>query len=206
VTSELLHGWKVFWSYKWVVVVVASFSLIVMCLRAAEGVLGPLVARDHFDGAVSWSQITSAEGIGLLVGAALATKWRPSRPMVAGMLVSLPAPVFIWSMAGPAPLWLIAAAAFSWGVGIEVMMILWFTALQTHVPKDAIGRVAAYDAFGSLMFGPIGLALAGPLSLVYGTQPVLICAGGLAFVMIVASLFSRDVRELRYIEPGTQPV
>ena len=85
-----------------------------------------------------------------------------------------------------------------------VMVILWFTALQTHVPKQAIGRVSAYDAFGSLMFGPIGLALAGPLSQLYGTQPVLICAGALTVVMVGLSFLSKEVRDLRYVSPSAE--
>ena len=122
--------------------------------------------------------------------------------MVAGMLVTLPAALFMFALAIPAPLPVIMAAGLLWGIGIEVMMILWFTALQTHIPKDAIGRVSAYDAFGSLMFGPIGLALAGPLSLTLGTEIVLICGGVLTVIMIGLSLLSRDVRNLRYIEPA----
>ena len=200
VVTELVQGWQVFWSYKWVVVVVGVFSIIVLAIRATEGVLGPLVARDHFDGAVSWSAITSAEGVGLLLGAIFATRWRPARPMVAGMLVTLPAAGFMFALAAPAPLPVIMAAGLLWGVGIEVMMILWFTALQTHIPKEAIGRVSAYDAFGSLMFGPIGLALAGPLSLTLGTEIVLIAGGILTVIMVGVSLLSREVRNLRYIE------
>ena len=202
VVRELRDGWNVFWSYKWVVVVVGVFSMIVLAIRATEGVLGPLVARDYFDGAVSWSAITSAEGVGLLLGAVFATRWRPARPMVAGMLVTLPAALFMFTLAIPAPLPVIMTAALLWGIGIEVMMILWFTALQTHIPKEAIGRVSAYDAFGSLMFGPIGLALAGPLSLTLGTEIVLLCGAGLTVVMVGVSLLSREVRNLRYIEPA----
>lgn len=202
VFSELAHGWNVFWSYKWVVYVVGAFSFIVLAIRATEGVLGPVVARDHFDGAVSWSQVTAAQGVGLLTGAVLSSKWRPARPMVAGMLVTLPAATFMFSLATPSPLPVIMFNGFLWGMGIEIMMILWFTALQTHIPKDAIGRVSAYDAFGSVMLGPIGLALAGPLSQAFGTQVVLICAGILTVVMVLLSLVSKDVRNLRYIEPA----
>jgi predicted MFS family arabinose efflux permease len=124
--------------------------------------------------------------------------------MVAGMLVTLPAASFTLSLAGPSPLPIIMLNAFLWGMGIEIMMILWFTALQTHIPKDAIGRVSAYDAFGSVMLGPVGLALAGPLSQNFGTQPVLICAAALTVVMVLLSLVSKDVRNLRYIEPTSE--
>jgi hypothetical protein len=54
------------------------------------------------------------------------------------------------------------------------------------------------------MFGPIGLALAGPLSQLYGTQPVLISAGALTIVMVGLSFLSREVRDLRYISPAAE--
>jgi MFS family permease len=34
--DDLVHGWKVFISFKWIVIVVIAFSFIVMCWAAAE--------------------------------------------------------------------------------------------------------------------------------------------------------------------------
>ena len=59
-------------------------------------------------------------------------------------------------------------------------MVMWFTALQTHVPREALSRVNAYDAMGSLMFGPIGLALAGPLVAAVGLQTGFLIAAAVA--------------------------
>lgn len=202
VLRDLHDGWKVFWSFKWVVVVVAAFSVIVMALQGSERVLGPLVARDFFEGAKTWAQVLSVESVGLLAGSLLGGRWHPRRPMVAGMLVTLPATVYLLMLAAPAPLPFILAAAFLWGVGMELMMIWWFTALQANVPKESIGRVASFDAFGSLVFGPIGLALAGPLADQYGSQPVLLAAGSLIAVVVFASLFNRDLRGLRAASAG----
>lgn len=201
---EIHEGWQVFWSYKWVVVVVAAFSLIVMAVRATEGVLGPLIAKENFDGAVSWGQVVSAQGAGYLLGAVVATKWRPSRPMVAGMLVTIPAAFFMTALAVVAPLPVIMITAALWGLGIELMVVWWFTALQTNIPKEAIGRVSAYDAFGSLLLGPIGLALAGPLSETLGTRVVLLSGAVLVIVMVALSLLSRELRNLRgQTQPAT---
>jgi hypothetical protein len=72
--------------------------------------------------------------------------------------------------------------------------------LQSNIPKESIGRVAAYDAFGSVLFGPVGLAIAGPLAETFGPQPILIGAGLLVIVMVTLSLFNRDIRNLRGIE------
>lgn len=197
VFKELHDGWKVFISYRWVVIVVVAFSFIVMSVRATEGVLGPLVAKDHFDGALSWSFITAAEGVGLLVGALMASKIRTSRPIFWGMVVTLPAAFLQLALALVAPLPVIMLAAASWGIGIELMMVWWITELQGHIPREAIGRVSAYDAFGSLIFGPIGLALAGPLAISIGTRSTLFAGATVVVIAVTATLFSSSVRNLR---------
>ena len=196
VIEELAHGWNVFWSYKWVVIVVACFSMIVMALRASEGVLGPLIAKDFYDGATSWASVTGSEGVGLLIGALVATKWRPKHPIAMGMVVTFPAAIFILSLAFTAPIFIVMAFALLWGIGIELMMVWWITALQTHIPKDAIGRVSAYDAFGSLSFGPIGTGLAGPFAIAFGVKPVLFGCAGIVVTMCCIALMSREVRQL----------
>jgi len=200
IIKELHDGWKVFWSYKWVVVVVASFTLIVMAMRATDGVLGPLVAKDEFDGAITWSQLISMEGVGLLLGAVIGLKLRPSRPMVMMMISAFPIGLYMLMLSGPAPLYVLFIGAALMGIGLEITWILWSTALQSNIPKESIGRVAAYDAFGSVLFGPVGLAIAGPLAERFGPQPILIGAGVLVLVMVTVSLFNRDIRNLRGIE------
>lgn len=203
VIKELHDGWKVFWSYKWVVVVVASFTLIVMAMRASDGVLGPLVAKDEFDGAVTWSQLISMEGVGLLLGAVIGVKLRPKRPMVMMMIAAYPIGIYMLLLSGPAALPILFAGAILMGIGLELTWILWSTALQSNIPKDSIGRVAAYDAFGSVLFGPVGLAIAGPLAEAFGPQPVLIGGGILVISMVTVSLFNRDIRNLRGIEASS---
>jgi len=113
--TELHDGWKVFWSYKWVVVVVAAFSVMVMGMRATESILGPLVAKQHFDGAISWSQIVAAMSVGLLGGGLAGTRFKPHRPIRAGMYATLPCALFQLTLAFPAPLPVILVSAFFWG-------------------------------------------------------------------------------------------
>jgi predicted MFS family arabinose efflux permease len=201
VVEELLHGWNIFWSYKWVVIVVACFSMMVMAMRATDGVLGPVVAKDFYEGAVTWASVVGAQGVGLLIGALVATKWRPRHPIAMGMIVTLPCATFMLSLALTLPIAAVMFFSLVWGAGIELMMVWWITALQTHIPKDAIGRVSAYDAFGSLSFGPIGTALAGPLAVAFGPRAVLYGCTAIIVVMVGLSLLSREVRGLRSDTP-----
>ena len=53
------------------------------------------------------------------------------------------------------------AIAFFAGIGIEIFSINWVTALHEHIPPAVLSRVSSYDALGSFVFIPVGLALAG---------------------------------------------
>jgi MFS family permease len=194
--GDLTHGWRVFVSFRWVVVVVAAFSMIVMVWRGAEEVLGPVLAKEIYGGAAGWAVILGLQSIGLLVGAVVATKVRVRRPILAGMLSTLAMPIWLVTMALQLPLAAVAAASFLVGMSLEFLQVLWFTALQVHVPREALSRVSSYDAMGSLMLGPIGLAIAGPLVAAVGLPAAFLGAALVATVAIVATLFSRSVRTL----------
>lgn len=199
--GDLRHGWRVFLSFRWVVVVVASFSIIVMALYGAEQVMGPVFAVEQYggekDGAKAWAAVLAVQAAGLLVGAIVASRIRIRRPMLFGMLTTLALPIWLVTLAFGAPLWVIAAGSFAWGVSIELFQVLWFTALQTNVPREALSRVGSYDAMGSLMFGPIGLALAGPLVAFVGLKTAFLVAAFVALVAILATLLSKSVRSLQ---------
>jgi predicted MFS family arabinose efflux permease len=196
VVGDLVHGWRVFVSYRWVVVVVVAFSFIVMAMRGSEEVLGPVLALEEYGGASGWALVLAAMSVGLLVGGLTASRIRVSRPLVFGMLASLALPVWLVTLAFALPLPVVALGAFAWGLAIELFMVLWLTALQSNVPREALSRVSSYDAMGSLMFGPIGLALAGPMVAALGLQTSFLIAAAIAATAILASLLSRSVRQL----------
>ncbi len=195
--GDLVHGWRVFTSFTWVWVVTLAFSFVVMVLRGAEEVMGPVLALQEYGGPVGWAIVLASMSAGLLVGAVAGSRIRIQHPIRFGMLVSLVLPAWLVCLAFALPLPVVAAGAFVWGVAIELFMVLWFTALQTHIPREALSRVNAYDAMGSLMFGPIGLALAGPLVAAVGLQAAFLGAALVAATAIVAALFSRAVWTLR---------
>ena len=195
--SDLVHGWRVFLSYRWVVVIVLAFSFIVLVLRGSEEVLGPVLALQRYGGPAGWSIVLGFMFAGLLVGGIIGSRLRVARPLLVGMLACLTLPAWLLALAFQLPLPIVAFASLCWGLGIELFTVLWNTAMQTHIPREALSRVASYDAFGSLMFGPIGLAVAGPLVAVIGLQGSFLMAAGVAAAAIGASVLSRSVRSLR---------
>jgi len=200
--GDLVHGWRVFVSFKWVWVVTLAFSFIVMVLRGSEEVMGPVLALERYGGAAGWAFVLVCMSAGLLVGAVVGSRIRVRRPMLFGMLICLTLPVWLVTLAFALPIAVVAAGAFAWGLAIELFMVLWLTALQTHIPRDSLSRVMAYDAMGSLMFGPIGLALAGPLIAAVGLQAGFLVAAVVALVATLAALLSSSVRNLRTVTAG----
>lgn len=196
--DDLLHGWRVFLSFRWIVIIVAAFSFIVMCWAAAENVLGPLIALEHFNGPKSWSFVISAESAGLIVGSLIAIKVKPKFPMRFLMLSSFTITFYIWSLAKPQSLLLIAFGAFLFGITLDLWGTLWNTALQRKVPRESLSRVASFDAMGSMMFRPIGLAIAAPLSTFVGIENFLQIMAAITVVAIVLPLFDPQVRNMSY--------
>ncbi|MBK9739181.1 MAG: MFS transporter [Actinobacteria bacterium] len=195
--GDLSHGWKVFVSYRWAVVIVASFSFIVMVWRGSEEVMGPVLAREIYGGAAGWAIVLGAQSVGLLVGAVAATRVHIGRPLVFGMVGMLVMPIWLTMLAFELPLIWVAAGSFAVGLVLELFFVLWTTTLQQNVPREALSRVSSYDAMGSLMFGPIGLALAGPLIAGVGSQAAFLIAAAVATVATLSALLSRSVRQLR---------
>ena len=194
---DLVDGWKVFTSFRWIVVVVGAYSLILMVMRCAEEVVGPVLALEIYGGAAGWSLVLAGQSIGLLVGAVIASRFKPKRPMVFGALATGALVPYLLALAFASPLWVVVPLAFFWGVAMDAFYIVWLTEVQSRVPREALSRVMSYDAFGSLIFGPLGLALAGPLVVVIGIANTLFVAAAVCCAAVAAMLLAPSVRGLR---------
>ncbi len=202
--DDLLYGWKVFLSFRWIVIIVGAFSFIVMCWAAAENVLGPLIALEHFNGPKSWSFVITAESAGLIVGSIIAIKVKPKYPLRFLMLSSFTITFYIWSLAKPQSLLMIAFGAFLFGITLDLWGTLWSTALQRKVPRNSLSRVSSFDAMGSMMFRPIGLAIAAPFSTFLGIENFLQLLAAITVVAIIVPLLDPQVRNMSYGDMSTK--
>jgi MFS family permease len=195
--DDLKHGWKTFLSYRWIVSGVLGFSLIVLAWAAGQEILGPIISLKHFDGAKSWSIVLTAESIGYVIGSLTAMKIKPKHPLRFLLSISFSMPIFLWSLSRPQPLWFIAACALAWGVTLDLWSSLWSTAMQREVPREVLSRVSAFDAMGTMMFRPVGLAIAGPLSLLLGVPHTLQVLALLCVIMIGVMFAIPEMRNMQ---------
>lgn len=196
IIADLREGWQEVRSRQWLWVCIAQFAVVNLCLTPSINVLGPVVAREYYGGALAWSVIITAQAVGLIAGSLLAMRLRPAFPLLVATIVTFGFVPPFFLLAFHAPVWLAAVSMLGIGVAIDVFEVLWITAMQEHIPGDKLSRVTSWDALGAFALGPIGLVLVGPLSAILGTQRTLICAGSLVAIANLGALLTRSVRRL----------
>ena len=200
--AELAEGWREFASRTWLWAIVLQFSVVNAASVGAMQVLGPTIAKQSLGGAAGWGLILTCQSAGLVLGGLLQLRLRPRRLLlVATFGVLLATPVLV-ALAVPLTLAAVAACAVLAGIGIETFGINWDTAMQQEVPGEKLSRVSSYDALGSWVLIPLGLALAGPVSDVLGTSTTLYAVAVLNVGAALAVLGVGDVRTLRRVQPA----
>ncbi len=194
--AQIRDGWSEFSSRQWLWVGVAAWSLMFFSLQSLVGVIGPVIANQDLGGAFGWSLVLAGQGCGALLGMFISLRWRPKYPVRVGMLFALfSGPPGILLGLG-APIWLLIAATAAMGFGFQLFSVYWTTSMQMEVPTESLSRVASYDAFGSMLLGPLGLVLAGPAVEAFGAHSAAIVCGTVATLVIGSSLLSPGVRQL----------
>jgi MFS family permease len=204
--AGLLHdmraGWRDFISRRWLWVIVLEFACVVAVSTATTGVLGPLVANAHYDGARSWGAILAAYAIGAVLGGMVMLRFRPRRMLVAASLGVPAFSMFLFALAVPLAVPWVAAAALLAGGCLEVFSVNWATTMMQEIPPGMLSRLAAYDLLGSFALAPVGTAVAGPVAGAFGISAVLTAGGILIVLLAVAVLCVPEVRHLRRQVPA----
>jgi len=194
--ADLREGWGVFRSMTWVWAIVLAAALGNM-IWAAWSVLGPVIAERSLGGAAAWGFVLGAMGVGALLGSIVAIRARPERPLVwatiAYGLVVFP----LAFLAAGVPLAILAIGGLLGGLSSMLGNTIWEAALQSHVPEESLGRVSAYDWFGSMAFNPLGMAIWGPIAAGIGVSTALWVAVVVLACISGTLLATPAIRQLR---------
>jgi MFS family permease len=200
---ELRVGWREFISRRWLWVIVAEFGLMMAVITGVVDVLGPAVARASLGGAKSWGIILAAFSIGAVLGGAIMIRYRPARMLYVASIAAGVFAVFLFALAVPLSVPLIAAASLLIGITAEIFTVLWITTMQQEIPHDLLSRLSAYDAMGSMVLAPIGVAIAGPVAAVIGVTSALVWGGVIIVALTLVVLAVPEVRHLRRVTART---
>jgi MFS family permease len=195
--AALRTGWVEFSSRRWLWAVVTQFAFVLAALNAFVGVLGPLEAQDHLGGARAWSVLAAAQALGAVLGAGLASRLHPARPLRLGVGAVFLLAVPMLAVAAMAPIWISAVLMFVAGVAVDIFGVLWATTLQHEVDRSALSRVSSYDLFGSLTLAPLALLVAGPAGTAFGLGYTVI---GCAVIIMLATMITLSVKSVRTLQ------
>jgi MFS family permease len=202
---DLRHGWSAFVEHTWVWVVVAGFLLFNASAEGVLQVLAPAVMRQHFHGPSSYAALLTTMAIGSIVGAGIAMKVRPRRPMVVGILACAPVVALSALLIPPAPLALLLIVGFLQGLGVDLFGVLWDSSLQTHIGGNVLARVSAYDYLGSILAMPIGLTAIGFIAHRTSIEATIAGASILCGLVVIVLPLLKSVRTMRAVEPAAAP-
>jgi MFS family permease len=194
---ELREGLRIVWSMPWVAASIAMASVQLMVVMGTENVLLPVITRREFHTNSVFALATAAFSIGGSISAFLALRFKAKQPG----LVS----VGVWGAFAIAPLALafpisptfVVISYLIAGVSIGPWDAYWSVAIQREVPQKYQGRVFSVDHMGSVGLMPIGMALAGPLTDLFGERPFLITAVVFHVLICILVLRVPGVKELK---------
>jgi MFS family permease len=195
--TQLHRGWSEFWARTWLWSIVLSASLFNLVAIAPYFVFGAVIAKESLGGATAWGTILAAQGAGAVLGGITMLRVHIKRPLVAGGLSLLVWPFPLLALAYVAPVPVIAIGAFLGGASFAVFDTQWQTTMQREVPAEVLSRVSAYDWFGSLVFLPVGYAIAGPVASVVGIRTVFFAGTAYMCAAVAALMLVPSIRHMR---------
>ncbi|HZZ96004.1 MAG TPA: MFS transporter [Jatrophihabitantaceae bacterium] len=142
---EFRDGWQAVRERTWVWATIAGFSVAVFAALAPFFVLGATVGHEVYGSAAVYGWATAAWGAGTVSGVAIGARWRPRRPMFAGVLAATSWPAVIAVFAVGPPLGVLYAVMAAGGIGLGAFQVWWETALAERIPPHLLSRVSAWD-------------------------------------------------------------
>lgn len=90
------------------------------------------------------------------------------------------------------------------GIGLDVAIVAWNNAFQTHVPQAEQGRMSAFNGVGERLAIPFGYLITALAAHSWSSQAVLLACAGLIALAAVLNLCARDVYRVNRLVPDSQ--
>jgi MFS family permease len=198
--ADLHDGWREVTGRTWLWVPYISFAFSNL-VNAVFFVLGPVVFATDLGGAGDWGLALSLGGVGGFAGSLVALRWRPKRPLAAAFLVWSTGALPPLTLIGPSDPVVVGTAVGLYFAGIVIGGAFWNATMQERIPLDKLSRVDSYDWLISLVFQPLGFALAGAIATGIGIRTTLLIAAALSAFVHLAVLALPSLREITRAEP-----
>lgn len=184
--TDLYEGLKTVWHTPWVAACIAMSTLQLMVVLASENVLLPVITRREFHTNTVFATAAAMFSIGGSISALIAMRVRAKHPGLVAVIIWGFFAVAPLVLAFPASKWLIIFGYLVAGISIGPWEAYWTSAIQREIPQELQGRVFSVDYMGSVGLMPLGMALVGPITKIFGERQFLIAA--IVFHLVVCGL------------------
>ena len=195
--GDLRAGWREFSSCQWAWVFTAQFTAVAVAISTFMGVVGPSHMSHDRGGAGAWGIVTGCEAFGALMGAFVAARCNPSRPLAVAALLPLSAAGPMLLLGGGASWPVLAVAMLVPGACQTIYFVLWFTAVQHHFRPQVLARINSWGLLGNFALTPVTLLAAGSITTAIGTHDTASICALLIFTATATAMCSPQVRRFR---------
>ena len=202
---EVREGLRVVWYYKWIAAMILMASFQLMMVVGVENVLLPVITKRDFGTASVFATSAALFSAGGAISAVICIKAKVKNPGLVSVVVwglFILAPLVL---AFPSSKELIFLAYFAAGFSVGPWEAFWSTQVQREVPAEYQGRVFSIDYMGSLGLMPLGMALAGPMVIVFGERELLIGVAVFHLFICAVVLLVPGVKEMKSSRPPYSP-
>lgn len=199
--ESLREGWTEFSRRTWLTVPVAQIAIINAAGSVFMSLLGPALISHKQSGIITWSALITVQTAGLIIGGALSFKINPKRPLAAACVMAGFQAIPMLVMVTNAPIYFIGISMFANAIFVEVLSVIWDTAMQKYVPGEILSRVASIDMLVSLSGAPIAVAAIGLLAPRFGFSAI---TAELAILVLVSVPFALCFKSVRTFPRGVQ--
>jgi DHA3 family macrolide efflux protein-like MFS transporter len=186
-------------SVRGLVLFLGAFALTNFISNPAYRLM-PLLVTQHFgEGAFGYASLSSAWGIGIIVGGLVISVWGGFRRRITTVILGAILQGLGTTLVGAAPSWAILLAVFGMGfagLGNSMTNAPLSAIFQSGVPDHLRGRF--YAVLGTIMMlaQPFGFALAGPVADIIGIRAWILWVGILQVAIISGLLLFPSVRRI----------
>ena len=203
--QDVKSSFKYVWTWRGLAIVTGISMMVNFVLVPAFSLL-PLIVFEYFKGsALQLGWMEAAFGIGMLAGGALLSAWGGFEKRMNTVIVGTGLLGLMMVVVGTVPancIFLAIGAMFLVGVGLSLGNGVGQALLQVLIVPDMQGRVFAMLGALRALMSPLGLALAGPFTDVFGMQSWMLGAG-IGITIMVAAMAS--ISEVADIEGKKHP-
>lgn len=207
---DMAEGWREFRARNWYLWTVVTIAVLNM-FAVAYFVLGPVVAKRYYGGAVAWGAIEASGSVGALLGGLGVMRLRLRHPLRLGVGAAALFAVVPIALGLHLPLVLTCVIAAVGVLGPITCNTVIYTTVGRLVPEHLLSRLIAYDYFLAYLLLPVGGALVGPVSERLGVSEVLIASGliqlvGPFLILLIPSVWNLEDPTYEVADPEPDAV